>query len=101
MVELETLTANEKVAEFFKANHLAKAHKDKADSLREAIINLFPEGKNLVDGYEVAIKSTSTDRLDTKALKADLPKVYDKYTKSSPSIRLTVKMVGDIGSDEG
>lgn len=41
--------------------------------------------------YEVTWKSVTSNRLDTKALKADLPEIAEKYTKPSVSRRFTIK----------
>lgn len=41
--------------------------------------------------YTVSWKPVTSERLDTKALKEELPEVYEKYAKSSTSRRFTMK----------
>lgn len=40
--------------------------------------------------YVVRYKTVTSNRLDSKALKSDLPDVYSKYTKESTSRRFTI-----------
>ena len=46
-------------------------------------------GKEVLQGNEhkATYKDVTSKRLDTKALKLDLPEVYDKYAKASTSKR--------------
>ncbi|MFC5587583.1 YqaJ viral recombinase family protein [Sporosarcina soli] len=43
--------------------------------------------------FEASLKTITTNRLDSKLLKKELPDVADKYTNSSLSRRLTIKKV--------
>lgn len=45
----------------------------------------------LTDHYKITWKSITSNRLDSKKLKADHPDIYDQYTKQSSSRRYTVK----------
>ena len=46
-------------------------------------------GKEVLQGNEhkATFKEVTSKRLDTKALKLDLPEVYDKYSTASTSMR--------------
>lgn len=44
----------------------------------------------VVDTFKVSWKSVITNRLDTTALKKDLPELAQKYTKTSESKRFTI-----------
>ena len=46
-------------------------------------------GKEVLQGNEhkATFKEVTSKRLDTMALKLDLPEVYDKYSKASTSMR--------------
>ena len=67
----------------------AKARKQEAAN---RIKNLMGNHDKAVCGeYKVNWKSITTERLDTKALKADEPDLYAKYVKNSTSRRFTLK----------
>lgn len=48
-----------------------------------------------VQDYAVSWKNITTNRIDTKALKKDLPEISQKYTKPSLSRRFTVKKLAE------
>lgn len=85
----------QQIADFEK---LAREIKAKEDELKEQIksameqYNVIGVKTDVLDITYVA--ETTRESLDTKALKADCPEVYDAYcriSKVSPSIRLKVK----------
>ena len=41
--------------------------------------------------YKVTLVTVTTNRLDSKALQADIPELYNKYSKSSSYERFTVR----------
>lgn len=43
--------------------------------------------------YKVTYKAITSNRIDSKKLKAEMPEIYEKYTKPSVSRRLTIKEV--------
>ncbi|WP_080875579.1 YqaJ viral recombinase family protein [Oceanobacillus timonensis] len=43
--------------------------------------------------YEIKLKSFSQNRLDSKTLKKDLPKIAEKYTNQTTGRRLTIKQI--------
>jgi predicted phage-related endonuclease len=91
---LDSTTAS-KIAEFEK---MAKEIKAKEDELKKEILKEM-ESKGIIklDTDELTISYVApTDRetLDTKALREELPDIYDTYVKISPvksSIRIKLK----------
>jgi putative phage-type endonuclease len=53
------------------------------------------EGKVKADlnGYEITNKPTSRTSINSKKLKAEMPDIYDKYSKTTESARFTIKEV--------
>ena len=47
--------------------------------------------KMTVDEYKLTLSTVTTQRHDSKALKAEQPDVYDKYAKASTFERFTVR----------
>ena len=45
----------------------------------------------VLNDHKVTWKSISSERLDSKRLKEELPDIYEQYTKKSESRRFTVK----------
>ena len=104
MKELIAITENgailsrdtvEKIAEF---ERMAKEIKTKQDELKARILDemeqkciLKLETPEMVISY---VAETTRETLDSKALKEELPDIYDTYAKISPvkaSIRIRVK----------
>lgn len=76
----------------------AKRIKEAEDELKRAILSEFEKyGIIKIDTPELMINyiaATDRESLDTKALKEDLPDIYDTYvklTKVKPSLRIKVK----------
>lgn len=44
----------------------------------------------LINNYKVRYKEVTSSRLDSKALRAELPTIADKYTKMSKYMRLSI-----------
>ena len=84
-----------KVAEF---ERMAKEVKAKEDELKAAILSEMHK-KNIIkletDDLTVTyVDATTRETLDSKALKEELPDIYDTYVKISPvkaSIRIKLK----------
>lgn len=92
LLDVKTATA---IAEFEKA---AKEIKEKEDTLKKAILaEMEDKGIVKLDTADLTITyvaGTDRETLDTKALKEELPDIYDTYVKISsvkPSIRLKLK----------
>lgn len=77
---------------------VVKAAKDAEEKLKAAILDEM-ENKGIIklDSDRLAITyvaPTTRERFDSKALRADLPEVYDAYAKISPvkaSVRIKLK----------
>lgn len=88
-------TTAKHIAEF---ERMAKEIKAKEDELKKAILEEM-ETKNLIkletDELTISyVAATDRESLDTKALKEELPDIYDTYIKLTPvksSIRLKLK----------
>ena len=87
--------AVQKIVEF---ERMAKDIKEKETELKNAILEAMEaEGIIKIDADDVIISYVApTDResLDTKALRAELPDIYDAYVKISPvkaSIRVKLR----------
>lgn len=73
-----------------------KALEDSIDSLKnelKAALAENHEDEHNTGSYIIKNKVVISNRLDNKALKADLPDVYTKYSKESSSTRFTVSNV--------
>lgn len=86
---------SKKIAEF---ERQVKEIKEKEDELKKAICaEMETKGILSVDNDDLTItyvRATTRETLDSKALKAELPTIYDTYAKISPvkaSIRVKVK----------
>lgn len=67
----------------------AKAHKQEAaNRLKDLLGN---HNKGTCGDHTVSWTPVTSERLDTKALKAEMPEIVKKYTKSSASRRFTIK----------
>ena len=87
--------ASQKIAEF---ERIAKEVKEKEDELKKAILSEMQEkGVIKLETDEIIVSyiaETTRESLDTKALREELPDIYDTYAKISPvksSIRIKVK----------
>lgn len=90
---------NENIAnELIDIEMMAKSLKERADALKAEILAAM-EKNNIVkvDTPSMLISyiaPTDRETLDTKALKAELPEIYDSYCKITPvkaSIRIKVR----------
>lgn len=77
-------------ASYAEYKRIEEAAKAEAEKLKAEIIELMKaEGLETLPGIEhkATYKQVITKRLDTKAVKLDLPAVYDKYAKETKSMR--------------
>lgn len=82
------------IAQYIDAKREAEKAKKEADELKAAILaELDRRDVDSIDtGTHSAKRSTSeARRIDTAALRADLPEVWIEYGKTCVTIRLTVK----------
>ena len=73
-----------------------KNMKAKKEKLRLLLIKELDTGKHPVGKYEVLIKDVPTTRLSSKDVKIYAPDVYELYSKTSESTRVTVKIVDEL-----
>ena len=64
---------------------------DQIDQSIKAMLGTFERG--MTENWSVKWSNTSTNRLDTKLLKAEHPEIVAKYTKATPGRRFTVSAV--------
>ena len=74
----------------------ASAEEDGAKARKQEAANHIKDlmgnhDKAVCGEHKVSWKGVTSERLDTKALKADEPDLYAKYVKSSTSRRFTLK----------
>jgi putative phage-type endonuclease len=67
----------------------AKARKEEAANRLKALLGEYERGR--IGGRVVTWKSYTSTRLDTKALKAEMPDVYERYAKTTESRRFSIK----------
>ena len=67
----------------------AKAKKQEASNRIKELMGDY--NKASCGEHTVSWTPVSTERLDTKALKAEQPEIYAKYAKSSNSRRFSIK----------
>lgn len=86
------LDAAKFIAEFDQASvqlEAAKLAQEEAANKLKALLGENETG--WIGEHKVVWKSVVSKRIDSKALKADMPSIYDKYAKESESRRFTVK----------
>jgi len=91
MVDGEVITDTE-VLEYHNIDKilgLIKKHRDARNkNLKE---RLLPNQKRAIAGYDVWVSLSERTTLNTKALKADYPKIYETYGKTSEVKTLNIK----------
>lgn len=71
------------------AEKTAEKAKEQAANQLKALLGENEQGE--INGFKVTWKSVSSERLDTKALRAELPDVAERFLKVSESRKFTVK----------
>lgn len=80
------------IEQYKQAQKKEKEYKDMAAEYKNKIAALMGENDEAVlNGYTLTYKSQSKTSLDSKALKADLPEIYDRYKKTTTSRVLRIK----------
>lgn len=62
--------------------------------------NLGPHARGECGEFVLAWPEVTTNRLDTKALKAEMPEVFKKYSKATTSRRFTIKETIENGEEQ-
>lgn len=84
------MSINEIIAAYNSAKEAENAAKKQAEAMKALIID-FAKGAELftTDVYTVMIKTTTSERLDTKALYKDFPDIKNTYGKITTSKSIT------------
>lgn len=89
---MTTRTLKNKVSALIALQEQLDAMSAQADALKEAIKNEMGEREELqVGDYLLTYKVVKSSRVDTKALKEDMPEVAKKYTIANEYRRFAVK----------
>ena len=81
-----------KVQELMELRRMAEELQREIDALQEAVKIFMGSEETMITGaFKVSYKSVTSSRLDTTALKRDLPNVAALYTKQTTTRRFTVQ----------
>lgn len=80
-----------KVQELMELKRMSEELQHEIDALQEEVKLFMGEEESMIAGaFKVSYKSVTSNRLDSAALKRDLPNVATMYTKQSTTRRFTV-----------
>ena len=80
-----------KVQELMELRRMSEELQSEIEALQEAVKNFMGSEETMIAGaFKVSYKSVTSSRLDTSALKHDLPNVAALYTKQITTRRFTV-----------
>ena len=80
-----------KVQELMELRRMAEELQSEIDALLEAVKSFMGSKESMIAGaFKVSYKSVTSSRLDSAALKRDLPNVAALYTKQTTTRRFTV-----------
>ena len=81
-----------KIQELMELRRMAEELQTKIDALQEAVKNFMGSEETMIAGaFKVSYKRVTSNRLDSAALKRDLPNVAALYTKQTTTRRFTVQ----------
>ena len=81
-----------KVQELMELRRMAEELQSEIDALQEAVKSFMGSEESMIAGaFKVSYKSVTSSRLDSAALKRDLPNVAALYTKQTTTRRFTVQ----------
>ena len=81
-----------KVQELMELRRMAEELQTEIDALQEAIKSFMGSEETMIAGaFKVSYKNITSSRLDSAALKRDLPNVAALYTKQTTTRRFTVQ----------
>ena len=81
-----------KVQELMELRRMVEEIQAEIDTLSEAVKNFMGSEETMIAGaFKVSYKNITSSRLDTAALKRDLPNVAALYTKQTTTRRFTVQ----------
>ena len=81
-----------KVQELMELRRMAEELQSEIDTLQEAVKSFMGSEESMIAGaFKVSYKSVTSSRLDSAALKRDMPNVAALYTKQTTTRRFTVQ----------
>ena len=81
-----------KVQELMELRRMAEELQSEIDTLSEAVKDFMGSEETMIAGaFKVSYKSITSSRLDSTALKRDLPNVAALYTRQTTTRRFTVQ----------
>ena len=81
-----------KVQELMELRRMSEELQAEIETLQEAVKNYMGSEESMIAGaFKVSYKSVTSSRLDTSALKRDLPNVAALYTRQTTTRRFTVQ----------
>lgn len=81
-----------KIQELMELRRMAEELQSEIDALQEAVKDFMGSEETMIAGaFKVSYKSITSSRLDSAALKRDLPNVAALYTKQITTRRFTVQ----------
>ena len=88
----EIITKVQELMELMELRRMAEELQSEIDALQEAVKDFMGSEESMIAGaFKVSYKSITSSRLDTSALKRDLPNVAALYTKQTTTRRFTVQ----------
>ena len=79
-----------KVQELMELRRMAEELQSEIDTLQEAVKDFMGSEESMIAGaFKVSYKSVTSSRLDSAALKRDMPNVAALYTKQTTTRRFT------------
>lgn len=82
----------QKLEQYIEYKRILEETQEILDALKSDIISAMDGKDTIAAGYHVATyKSYSSTRLDSKAIKAADPMLYDKYSVTTTNYRFSVK----------
>jgi len=81
-----------KVQELMELRRMSEELQAEINALQEAVKDFMGSEETMIAGaFKVSYKSVTSSRLDTSALKRDMPNVAALYTKQTTTRRFTVQ----------
>ena len=81
-----------KVQELMELRRMSEELQTEIDALQEAVKSFMGSEESMIAGaFKVSYKSVTSSRLDSSALKRELPDVAARYTKQTTTRRFTVQ----------
>ena len=80
-----------KVQELMELRRMSEELQTEIDALQEAVKDFMGSEESMIAGaFKVSYKNVTSSRLDSSALKRELPDVAARYTKQTTTRRFTV-----------